>query len=487
MKIIKNTFSIVLKSVSSLSLLMLTLNIDAQQTSNLEHYLVNPYLNNPAYAGVNGSNVYLDYHKQWQGFSGAPETQFLTFDKSLNKNKMGIGLKVINDRINILGSTSGLLSYSYLVKLGKVQTLRFGVEAGFKQNRILFDKVVAEDHSEDVFFSTSQNATSFSGSAGLLYEIADFSFSFSAINLIPDSYNYENTASSNVLTFTDVQHFYANASYDFKIGESKWVIQPSAMARGTIGLPFVFDGNLTAKYDKLFWATLRYKHNIGYSIGAGGVINDQITLGYAYGISSNDLVNYNSGTHEVILGYKFLKNASNSGGKNKSSKKQLDKIQQQNQELFEKTDYLESQNKLLKEELEKQKEELKNKVFGLEDLKLELQKELDEWKKNQKSNPSTDALNTSIPTVENNTSIEKGRYVVVGATRSFELAKDYQSIIAREYTLDSKIIQNSKKTWFLIYTKKVNTQDDANQELKRVKKVNTKDIYVGKPWVYENK
>ena len=467
-------------------------SVIGQQTPELEHYLVNPYFYNPAGAGVEGTNIYLDYHKQWAGFSGAPETQVFTFDKAFNKNKYGFGFKVVNDEINILGSTGGYLSYSYQIKIGKVQSLRFGVEAGLLQNRILFDKVVATDNDEALIFNNRQSASNFDGAAGLIYKIQNFTLGFAAQNLIPSSFNYESSETSNEMVYRNIQHYNLNAMYDFNLGSSKWILQPSFFVRGAKGMPFVFDGNLTAMYDKMHWLTLRYKHNIGYSVGIGGVIANQVKIGYAYGISSNEISNYNTGTHEIVLGISIF-GGKGSGGDSKISSKQLDRIETQNNELLEKTDYLEKQNQTLREELEKQKEELKNKVFGLDHLKLDFEKELKEWKEQQdkEAGSSTNNDKQNLSAAEELGSVamaEDGeKYVIIGATRGFELAKKYQTIIQREYEMETKIIQNSTKSWFLIYTKKVNTPAEAQEELKRVKKADTKGIYVGKPWVYEAK
>jgi type IX secretion system PorP/SprF family membrane protein len=464
-------------------------NLFGQQTPELEHYLVNPYFYNPAGAGTEGMNVYLDYHKQWADFNGAPETQVFTFDKAFKKNKYGLGFKLINDEINILGSTGGYLSYSYAVQIGKVQSLRFGVEAGFLQNRILFDKVIATDNDEALIFANNQNSTNFDGAAGLIYKIQKFTLGFAAQNLIPNSFRYQNSETSNELVYRNIQHYYLNGMYDFNLGESKWLLQPSFMVKGAKGLPFVIDGNLTAKYDNMHWMTLRYKHNIGYSIGAGGMIGNQVKIGYAYGISSNEISNHNTGTHEVILGITLF--GGSGGSDSKISNKQLDRIEAQNNELLEKTDYLEKQNQTLKEELERQKEELKNKVFGLDQLKLDFEKELKEWKAEQLLNAdgSSASGNENMSAADELGSVklaENGeKYVVIGATRGFELAKKYQTVIQREYDLSTKIIQNTRKSWYLIYTKKVNTPEEAQEELKRVKKADTKNIYVGKPWVYE--
>ncbi len=464
-----------------------------QQTPDLEHYLANPYFYNPASAGVSGTKIFLDYHKQWSDFSGAPETQLFTFDKSFKKDKYGLGFKLINDEVNILGRTGGYLSYSYQFKIGKVQSIRFGLEAGFLQNRVLFDKIIAEDNTESLIFSNKQNSTNFDGAAGFIYTIQGFTLGFSAQNLIPSNFHYENTSTSNELVYRNIHHYYLNAMYDIKLGESKWLIQPSILAKSAKGLPFVFDGNITTKFDDMAWLTLRYKHKVGYSAGIGAVIANQVTIGYAYGISSNEISKYNTGTHEVILGINILGGQGGSG--TKIPNKRLDKLEQQNNELYEKTDYLEKQNESLKSELEKQKEELKNKVFGLDELKLELTKELEEWKASQKNQSSNSNVNTesNINLNANSASEELGqeslkengdKFVVIGATKTIKSAKKYQTIIAREYKETTMIVRNDAETWYLIYTVKTRSVEDAQKELKRVKKIDTKSIYVGKPWIY---
>jgi type IX secretion system PorP/SprF family membrane protein len=120
----------------------------AQQTPSFDHYLVNPYLVNPAAAGMNGTNVIIDYRKQWSGFTGAPETQVLSVDGAIKKDKIGLGVMVLNDQVNILANTGAYATFAYRAKFSENHFLRFGLSAGMNQNRILFDKINADDPSE---------------------------------------------------------------------------------------------------------------------------------------------------------------------------------------------------------------------------------------------------------------------------------------------------------------------------------------------------
>ena len=105
----------------------------------------------------------------------------------------------------------------------------------------------------------------------------------------------------------------------------------------------------------------------------------------------------------------------------------------------------------------------------------------------EESSPSQEDQNPKEPEVNEDSSdkiVEGDLYVVVGATREMKEAQNFQKILTREYKLKTRIVRNSRASWFLIYTLETNDKKEANKELKRVKKVNTKDIYFGKPWIY---
>lgn len=478
-----------MKKILGLALIFgVVFSVKGQQTPTFDHYLTNGYILNPAAAGLNGNNAYLDLRNQWQGFVGAPQTQMLTVDGSFKRDKFGLGLKVINDKVNIIGATSAYLTYSYNVKFSETHTLRLGVSGGLYQNRIIYDNIIAEDPSEMQVFSKNQSASNFDVNIGLLYKLRNLTVGGSVFHAMPTSYYYEDNYNFNQLTFSNIRHLVVNAQYDFHLKGGKWVVQPSILAKGVQGMPFLMEGAVTGTYKDQFWMTARYAHEVGYTMLVGGKIINSLTLAYAYSLSSNQIATQNNGTHEILLGYKFGKG---SGGGGELSSKELQKIKDQNAELYEKVDYLEKENQKIKEDLEKQKELLKNSVYGLEELKKDLEKDresLEEMIKNNEFDPAKSNPNGSpIEYNEDGTEIPSSGnlYVIIGATRGIENAKKYQGIVAREYDLQTKVIRNSRDSWFLIYTLVTTDVNAAQEELKHVKKINTKDVYVGKPWIYK--
>jgi len=505
----------------SLTILLGSLISFGQQTPVIEHYLQNQYFINPAAAGLNGKVAHLVVHKQWQGFTGAPETQIFTIDGNFNRNKMALGLTVVNDQTNILGSTAGYLSYVYNLTITSKQRIRFGLSSGIVQNRLIYDNIVAEDESELQLFYNNQNATNFDAKAGVHYQFKKFQLGFAVSNLLSPKFSYENNFSSDSLTFRNIPHFTLNTQYNFQLKGGKWELIPSLYMKGVQGMPFVFEGAVSGMYKKKFWGTLKYHHKIGYSAMTGASITKQLLLGYSFGFSSREIGTQNSGTHEILIGYKI----GESNGGTKGSDGDFKKLADQNVELFEKTEALEQDNILIKEELEKQKKLLKEKIHGLEELKKALEKEradrekmISEYEfKLQENNSSTETQETIEPQEDSSSTetqetiepqeyssstetqetieqqikehstdsiVDGDLYVIVGATREMKEAQDFQKILTREYKLKTRIIRNSKETWFLIYTLETNNAEAAIVELKRVKDVNTKDIYFGKPWVY---
>jgi type IX secretion system PorP/SprF family membrane protein len=98
------------------------------------HYVFNPYLLNPSMIGDGEKNIFLGYRKQWAGFLGAPEIQQITFDSPLENKKSAIGFRVSNDITNVIGRTSGYLTYKYKVRFSKESDLSFALSGGFFSN-----------------------------------------------------------------------------------------------------------------------------------------------------------------------------------------------------------------------------------------------------------------------------------------------------------------------------------------------------------------
>ena len=73
--------------VASLMSLLIVLGVNAQQKPHYTQYTVNPYIINPALAGIdNYTDLKMSVRDQWVGINGAPMTTYLTIQGPIGKN-----------------------------------------------------------------------------------------------------------------------------------------------------------------------------------------------------------------------------------------------------------------------------------------------------------------------------------------------------------------------------------------------------------------
>lgn len=115
-------------------------SVQGQQLPLSENYFIDTYSLSSAYAGFGSDHmVFASYRSDWAGIKEGPRTLRVSYNDNLGLNA-GFGGKVILDKIGIFQSFFAIGSYSYLVKLSDVSSLRFGLSAGIQQNSINFSE-----------------------------------------------------------------------------------------------------------------------------------------------------------------------------------------------------------------------------------------------------------------------------------------------------------------------------------------------------------
>ena len=80
-----------MRKIHLLILVLCSFSGFAQQPIIFNQFYMNPYLYNPAYAGVEGHSVFYGlYQQQWSGINGAPTTMHGSFHAPL-PGGIGIG------------------------------------------------------------------------------------------------------------------------------------------------------------------------------------------------------------------------------------------------------------------------------------------------------------------------------------------------------------------------------------------------------------
>jgi len=124
-----------------LFLVSLAFGAAGQQAYSVSQWSFDPYLINPAYAGLQGClQLTGGYRMQWVGFDNAPRTMHIAGHRDLGKENRsirrgwhGVGGIIMRDAQGAFEVISATPSYAYHLLLNKQYTLSMGLGVGFQQ------------------------------------------------------------------------------------------------------------------------------------------------------------------------------------------------------------------------------------------------------------------------------------------------------------------------------------------------------------------
>jgi type IX secretion system PorP/SprF family membrane protein len=259
---------------------------------------------NPAVAGGTGNICATALmRQQWTGFDGAPKTGLINLQGPINKINSGLGLSVYFDKLGQEKSTIARLHYAYHFKVGSQSTFSAGIYAGMS-GRALDGRWIAIDPvTDDNAIPTSgKSASGFDLGAGLYYKSPKMWLGISSTQL-PE------TELSDV-SIKNKRHYYVQAGYDWAMGgNNKYTLQPSILLKSDASSTQLDIGALFL-YDDMLWigASYRTEDAIAPMIGYQHKFpkgDSMLRLGYSYDVTTSELKNYSSGSHEVMLSYCF--------------------------------------------------------------------------------------------------------------------------------------------------------------------------------------
>ncbi|MEO9964866.1 MAG: PorP/SprF family type IX secretion system membrane protein [Reichenbachiella sp.] len=445
-----------------------------QQTPLFSQYYLNPFLLNPAFAGKEAeARAFFTYRKQWTGIEGAPETQAFTIDGALNNERMGIGLTLFNDITNVLGRANLMGTYSYGVDLSKDQHLNMGISIGVLQNKIYFDRINASDLSDPNLLNDVDNRTVLDGNIGMSYRYKDFLLGVAVTQIFQNEINHSNDADFKALNFSLIRHYTTTLQYDFMLNP-KLKLVPMVLMRAAQGLSPQFDLSVFAEYHDILWLGTSYRTGIGTNFSMGFHIDSKFIIGYSYEVPKKAIRGLAHGSHEFSVGIR-LNNLVKGGRANTSTSSVPNHSNYQGAPLDaahqEKMDALEQRNQQLERKIERQNKELSAIRDMMEKNKEELSQLI-----------ATSAVDLSDADAFD---ADGEYYLVVGATRDIESAKNFQKMFTRETGRSTRVTQNSKKTWYLVFSSQPATWKEAKSEIKNLKKSGDNQFIIGNPWIYK--
>ena len=274
----------------------------AQQLPIYTNYVLSDYAYNPAVAGSKIVPVAsINYRNQWAGFTDAPKTSLVSLHGGIGKQKkIALGLLINSDKTGLIGKTSGYLTFAYHVKLNSTYKLGLGVSVGMAQYRIrLYDAKIADSGDELLTGNVLSNNV-FDSNGGLYLYSDKLFFGVSTYQFLGNKINWKDSKSNLS------PHLFVTLGYTFDL--SKTIsIQPTALIKFNKPSPIQPELTVRAFYKKMYWVGTSFRINDAFSFLAGVTIKDKLSIGYAYDIPVSKIRSYTSGSHEIVLSYKFIK------------------------------------------------------------------------------------------------------------------------------------------------------------------------------------
>ncbi len=279
---------------------LFSLKGEAQTDPLYTQYRVNMMSVNPAYAGSrNALTVGYLYRNQWVGLEGAPTTQTILAHSPINNN-LGFGASVTHDVIGPTKQTAIYANTSGRIKMGSTY-LAAGIQFGLDYFKTDFQSITTGTGVDNAFAENNTLVLPNVG-AGLYLYNPRYYLGFS-IPKVLSSVLYDNSGAGGDVT--QKRHYIAIAGYVFDL-KSNIAFKPSVLARFVEGAPMSFDITTQFILAEKFWIGPFYRWAESAGVIVGYNVTQQFKIGYSYDYSVSELVDYNSGSHELSLTYDFI-------------------------------------------------------------------------------------------------------------------------------------------------------------------------------------
>lgn len=288
--------SVLVKPFLCASLILCSAQLFGQQDPQYTHYMYNTLSVNPAYAGQREALSVVGLHRsQWVGIDGAPQTQSLGIHGPLNNERIGLGLNIVSDALGPARENFIDANFSYSIPVDDNDTnFTFGLKAGWHSLNVDWSKGRFQDPDNAFNQNISQNALILG--AGLYLSNRNWYLGVSAPNFISTEH-YDDFQEALA---TERMHYFIHGGYVFDLSEDI-KLKPAFLVKAVEGAPIIADVSANALFNDKLTLGLAWRWDDSISALAGFQVTDGMFIGYGYDLTTSDLNNYNSGTHEIIL------------------------------------------------------------------------------------------------------------------------------------------------------------------------------------------
>ncbi len=290
-------------------------------TGRSQHYphytmfMFNKLIYNPAYAGSKDlTTVNIFGRKQWTGFPGAPTSMNVSVHGPIGSymkpfRAMAMGGSINTEKVGVTKNTNLMSYYSYRIRTGRNSVLSLGLQAGVALYSADYSSLNPYQMDDPELMNNVNNRPLPNFGAGAYYSGANYYMGFAIPNLLQNSYN-SNTANTENLASKQVRTYFLSGGYVFTLSHAV-KMEPQVLARyagnSNYGLPFNADMNVSFFFYERLMLGATYRTDKSLEGVAYVQLTSNIYVGYSYDYTLSQLRGFNKGTHELTLGYDFLR------------------------------------------------------------------------------------------------------------------------------------------------------------------------------------
>jgi len=320
------------------SILLMSVQADAQQDPMLTQYMFNTLSYNPAYAGSREHmSINVLYRDQWLGFNenkGKPVTQIISLHTPVRGDRVGFGLTASRDVIGVTTQLGFQAQYAYRIPIGK-GNLAFGLQGGVHNWKADFspDKIMTQVpmNNDPAFMNQTLNYWLPNFGAGVYFSTPSLYFGFSVPHILDSDLRRENIdPDSENLFARQYRHYYAMGGIVIKMSESVH-FKPSFLIKnvglfgefrenenestGGVSAPTEFDIDASLLFSETLWLGVSFRSAFeGFNdvssydsvdFWMSIQMKNGLRLGLAYDYPLTEIRNVSSGSVEAMIGFEL--------------------------------------------------------------------------------------------------------------------------------------------------------------------------------------
>lgn len=273
----------------------------AQQLPLFSQYYFNSFIYNPSHTGLKtGTAATLVARKQFTGLDNSIGTYAATLQTRGADKRSGFGLYMYNDNVNLFRTNAINGSYAYHIPLSKDRTMSLGLSLSALDHRFNNTNFVTPDEGDPIIaLLGNEGGVSIDGSAGVNFDFGKFSIGLANLQMFQNQEAFKSNSNSKAL-YTLANHWMFNMGYKYDIND-QLILEPYMLYRKSGGAPGQVDLNLFFNWLDKGYAGIAYRDGMSFSTMLGVNLNQNITAGYAFDITTSQLRNALGNTHEVAL------------------------------------------------------------------------------------------------------------------------------------------------------------------------------------------